>query len=225
MPTKVAALHLLLVALAGCPGSTADPCAAVTCAPGRTCVDGKCEQDQDVCTSTAECGSGQICSGGRCVATFADTGVQDLYVLPADLGDLPDGARLDGQTPAGDGPRDGLAPDTAPPPDTAPSPDLKPTPDLPVGQWYQANAKNCPTFCAGLGKTNTTSPEGARCISGEMRPASAVAAGIKFTYGCWSSCAPMTGTVNSSSDGNYCYTPNQKRDGDGTDLTVGCFCL
>lgn len=224
MSTRVAALHLLLVALAGCPGSTSDPCAAVTCAPGRTCVDGVCQQRLDECSSAAECGSGQICSGGRCVSAFVDSGAHDLYVVPADLAGGLDGARLDGQPPAGDGPRDGLPPDTAPP-DTAPPPDLTPTPDQPVGQWYQANAKSCPTFCSGLGKTNTTSPDGARCVSGEMRPASAVAAGITFTYGCWSSCAPMTGAVNSSSVGSYCYVPGQKQDGDGTDLTVGCFCL
>lgn len=211
---------LVVAVLAGCPGSTADPCAGVICAPGRTCVNGLCRPDSG-CIMDSDCDSGQRCLNGQCVSDELDFSIPDFPPLPKwDLRPVDAGA-FDG--PATDAPRlDAVAPDQLVP-DLA-LPDLA-LPDLPAGQWYQANAKNCPTFCSDLGKTNSTSPEGARCMSGEVRPKSGVDAGITFTYGCWSSCAPATGTVSSSSVGSHCYMPGQKQDGDGSDLTVGCFCL
>jgi hypothetical protein len=221
MTTEGAALLWAVLLLAACPGTTAEPCAGVTCAPGRTCVNGVCEPDPDqACTTEADCDYGQTCVAGQCVTLGHDLGLSDSH----------GGSDL----PGGDAARDGLAgtdhaleggaadvvtPDSPPPP-----PDTL-APDVNVGKWYQANAKNCPNFCSGLGLANTTSPEGARCMSGEVRPKSGVDQGITFTYGCWGGCAPAAGPVSSSSVGNYCYMPGQKQDNDGTDLTVGCFCL
>jgi len=96
-------------------------------------------------------------------------------------------------------------------------------PDQVQGSWHQANQQNCPTFCAGLGQTNVPGPEGAHCMSGEVRSASGVTAGIQFTWGCFKTCAPM-GAHQAESVGTNCYMPGQKNDNDATDRTVGCFC-
>ncbi len=104
-------------------------------------------------------------------------------------------------------------------------PDQRP-PDSPpaaTGKWYQANQKNCPSHCGSLGKSNAAGPEGAHCMSGEARSGSGIAQGITFPWGCFSSCAPM-GAHQATSDGTNCYMPGQKKDGDPTDRTVGCFC-
>jgi hypothetical protein len=236
MIPKVAVAQLLaaVLCLAACPGSTSGLCEGVTCAPGRTCVDGICQQTSSNCTSHSECPSGQFCAGGSCVYETPDLGWRpDTWTYPppdtiklhdGPLIPTPDGPKPDGAPPKPDGPP--LKWDTNPPPDTKPSPDTPPPPDaaVPTGKWYQANAKNCVTFCSGKGLVNVPSPEGARCMSGENRPASGVAAGIKFTYNCWPNCAAQTGTNNASSSGVHCYRPGQKTDGDGSDLTVGCFC-
>lgn len=211
----LAAIGLLV--LTACPGSHSgvDPCAGVSCAAGRTCV------------------------GGTCVEKEADANLAFNDALPdappdraaadtrADASALADGAKKP------DAPSDVKKPDAKKAPDaklhdTRP-PDLrKPDtrkPDLvPPGTWYQASSQVCPTFCATLGRANVGSPEGARCMSGEVRPASGVAAGIAFVYGCWPSCAAIAGPIASVSVGGYCYYPGQKQDGDGTDKTVGCFC-
>jgi len=49
MNAEGAALLLGVLLLAACPGSTADPCAGVTCAPGRKCVNGVCEGTTQRC--------------------------------------------------------------------------------------------------------------------------------------------------------------------------------
>ena len=109
-------------------------------------------------------------------------------------------------------------------PDVRPA-DKKPTPDAYPGQWYQANQKDCSSFCTSIGKVSAPSPEGATCMSGEDRPASGVAAGIKFPYGCWSDCSPQPAQgATSCVDTIYCYRPGQDQDADVTDFTVGCFC-
>jgi hypothetical protein len=96
-------------------------------------------------------------------------------------------------------------------------------PDLDPGHWHQANQKNCPSYCQGLGLANVPGPEGAHCMSGEVRSGSGIAQGITFPWGCYSSCAPM-GPHQASSEGTNCYMPGQKKDGDPTDRTVGCYC-
>jgi hypothetical protein len=93
-----------------------------------------------------------------------------------------------------------------------------------VGNWYQSNSQNCPSRCSGLGKVNTQAPDGARCTAGEWRSPSANGQ-VSFTYGTWGGfCTAGSNACNKSSFGNYCYGIGQTQDGDGTDLTVGCFC-
>lgn len=100
---------------------------------------------------------------------------------------------------------------------------LPPTPDMDTGRWYQVDKANCPTYCAGLGKSNEQSVDGGRCMSGEARPKSAIDQGLTFTYGCSSACFAQSG-ITTTSYGKYCYRPGQKQDDDDTDYTVGCFC-
>jgi hypothetical protein len=102
-------------------------------------------------------------------------------------------------------------------------PDL-PRPDLHAGRWYQADQKNCPTFCGGMSRSNVASPEQALCMSGEVRPQSGIDAGITFTYGCWNGCGAQLTPLASKSYGDHCYVTGQTQDGDPTDRTVGCFC-
>jgi len=133
---------------------------------------------------------------------------------------LPDSAAADvAAWHVGDGGRDGAA-DVAP---EGPAPDTQ-QPDLDTGSWVQANSKNCPDHCTSLGMSNVPSPEGARCMSGEVRPQSGIDDGITFTYGCTSSCASQAPPIDASSVAKYCYRTGQKQDDDSTDLTVGCFC-
>jgi len=101
--------------------------------------------------------------------------------------------------------------------------DLTTVTDGAGSQWYQVNQASCPTYCSGIGKTNGAEPEGAHCMSGEVRSASGIAQGINFTWGCWPSCAPQ-GLHKAQSQGGYCYKPKQKKDNDPTDRTVGCYC-
>lgn len=131
-------------------------------------------------------------------------------------GDMRDADGCDG---ADDAVTDGVGQEQgAPLADAASPPDSGAT-----GKWYQADSAHCPTHCSGLGLTNGAGPEGAHCMSGEVRSASGIAQGITFTYGCWGPCTPM-GKHTATSTGKYCYKPGQKQDGDKTDLTVGCFC-
>lgn len=99
-----------------------------------------------------------------------------------------------------------------------------PTPDtLDQGQWYQANQQLCATFCTAKGKASVPGPEGAHCMSGEVRSASGIMQGIVFTWGCFPDCLGE-GPHQATSSGGYCYKPGQKKDNDDTDRTVGCFC-
>lgn len=159
--------------------------------------------------------------------------VPDLGRVLPDRGgvdDLPlwQGSELPTQIGVGDAPRvDAVAIHTKPDATARDVSDLPPLdqrpPDLNPGQWYQANQKNCPSYCQGLGRTNVPGPEGAHCMSGEVRSGSGIAQGITFPWGCFSSCAPM-GPHQASSEGSNCYMPAQKKDGDPTDRTVGCYC-
>jgi hypothetical protein len=216
-------LLLAVIVLAGCPGATGDPCSGVTCAPGRTCVEGVCKPD-DGCGGMGPCPSGYDCIGGQCVPAYQDLGVLPDLFSQLDLKSSDDAGGYDGPRPDGvpDGsdaylPKDSKVPDG--PVDTVPPPDIDP------GRWYQANSKDCAPFCSGIGRSNDVSPEGARCMSGENRPQSGIDQGIKFTYGCWPNCAAQAPPIPASSQGPFCYRPGQKTDGDGSDLTVGCYCI
>ncbi|MBI4422161.1 MAG: hypothetical protein HY554_00445 [Elusimicrobia bacterium] len=94
-------------------------------------------------------------------------------------------------------------------------------PATPSGKWYQANQQACPAFCAGLGLANVASPDGHWCVSGENN-ASGARETIVWTYGLWKHYRNETGDAQSF--GGNCYQSSQKRDGDKTDRTVGCFC-
>lgn len=99
-----------------------------------------------------------------------------------------------------------------------------PKPDtLDQGQWVQANQQVCATFCTAKGKASVPGPEGAHCMSGEVRSASGIMQGIVFTWGCFPDCLGE-GPHQATSSGGYCYKPGQKKDNDDTDRTVGCFC-
>ena len=107
-----------------------------------------------------------------------------------------------------------------------PAADAQPlSPDLvDQGQWYQANKATCPTFCGTLGKTSLPGPEGAHCMSGEVRSISGIVQGIQFPWGCWTDCLGQ-GQHQAQTDGKgHCYMPGQKQDNDDTDFTVACFC-
>lgn len=93
------------------------------------------------------------------------------------------------------------------------------------GKWVQTNSVDCTTVCRGLGLNNAPSPEGALCVSGEQRVASANGK-ISYTHGTWGTGCVGTapGQCPQSSVGAFCYAPGQKRDNDRTDRTVGCFC-
>lgn len=118
------------------------------------------------------------------------------------------------------------------PPDLVSLPDLVTLPDLDYpGRWYQADKAHCSDFCSKMKLTSGPGPDGASCASGESRPASAIQAGIKFTFGCWQDCSPQpphTATTTipwwSWTGEGYCYTAGQTQDWGTTDLTVGCFC-
>lgn len=207
---------LVVLSMTACPGSTeVDLCAGVTCAPGRTCVNGACLPGQG-CTSHADCAPGQLCNGGTCSYPGADLGTYDVGPDPDTPGP---GAEAGAEAGIQDGP---ASPDGPLPPDAPLPPDQ--AADVDPGHWYQANAQNCPSHCAKLGRVNVASSEGAYCMSGEVRPKSGIDQGITFTYKCWPSCTPQAPPIKATSSGVYCYRAGQKQDNDGTDLTVGCFC-
>jgi type II secretory pathway pseudopilin PulG len=88
--------------------------------------------------------------------------------------------------------------------------------------WYIAHVVHCPTFCADLNMTNTFSPRGSKCASGEHTDASAKDL-LTYPFGCWWCCCLSSG-YQAKSYGNWCYRDGQKWDFDRTDLTVGCHC-
>jgi hypothetical protein len=212
----------LLLPLSACPGSTTgvDPCAGVSCASGRTCVNGVClavdanlsfldsrldrpATDATRDRETTDARRDLAADGPSSDAAKLDAKKLDAKKLDAKKPDAkkPDAKKPDAKKPDAKKP-DAKKPDLRPP-DLRP-PDTRPPDLLPPGKWYQANSQVCPTYCTGIGKANVASPEGARCISGEARPASGVAAGIVFSYGCWPSCTAMGGTIASVSVGIYC---------------------
>lgn len=151
------------------------------------------------------CAPGRACVAGRCETVWT----------------APDGAVFPDQAwiPSGDV---GAGEDGGPPPVDAST-------DAPKGQWYQSMPPGAPCLilCGLGGKVTAKSPEGAFCASGEVRPASAIAAGIAFMAGCpGNDCSAHPGPqVPALSIEHFCYLPDQKQDKDGTDVTVGCFCL
>lgn len=94
----------------------------------------------------------------------------------------------------------------------------------PVGKigWYPVNGQECYSYCQSIGLFSGVSVEGAQCVSGENRAASAIGK-IAFTHGCWPDCSAQT-VSRAVSVGGYCYNPAQSKDNDRTDITVGCFC-
>ena len=92
------------------------------------------------------------------------------------------------------------------------------------GSWYPAKMKECSKFCDKKGMDNVPSPDGAYCASGENKPASALAAGIDFLFGCWPNCSAGLRGPAPKSKGPFCYAQGQKKDNDKTDRTVACFC-
>lgn len=94
-----------------------------------------------------------------------------------------------------------------------------------VGRWFQVSNSNfatCASICNGMGLTNINSDEGARCASGENRPASA--AGIISYSSCWPNCTPGNVVNGATSNQGWCYRPGQTQDSDPSDRTAGCFC-
>jgi len=96
-------------------------------------------------------------------------------------------------------------------------------PIIDFGQWVQTNGGECNSVCASAGMRSALSREGAQCVSGENRAASAVGI-IAFQNGCWPNCSPQSPNVAVSA-GRMCYSPGQKRDNDRTDVTMGCYCI
>ena len=119
---------------------------------------------------------------------------------------------------------------TAPPdhlvvPDFSSTPDLTPRPDLVVsGRWLQADMAHCPDFCRARGMASAPGPEGSHCMSGEARAASGIAAGIRFTWGCWRVCTAEGAQQATTTPNGYCFRTEAAKDYDVTDRTVGCFC-
>lgn len=96
----------------------------------------------------------------------------------------------------------------------------------PPSGWYSVDKIPCTSFCSGLGKANVASVEGAKCASGEVRPQSAIDAGVVFKYGCGAaSCTTATPAAGATiGPTQFCYATGQFKDGQTTDWTVGCFC-
>jgi hypothetical protein len=128
---------------------------------------------------------------------------------PSSTGDTESGGAGNGGGGAGD------AGASKPPPDAAAPPS--------AGAWIAVNGEECVSFCASRGKTNVPSVEGASCTSGENIPQSALAAGITYNK-CYPNCNAHLAGPNPKSDGSKCYADGQKKDGDSSDTTRGCFC-
>lgn len=103
--------------------------------------------------------------------------------------------------------------------------------------WYQLNQNNlnsnltCSDICGAVGKTNTIDPiTGAMCTSGERAMKSIQDEGTTYTYGLWGGFRSDISTSKPESieifniKRSVCYSNGQKKDGDATDLTVGCYC-
>jgi hypothetical protein len=90
------------------------------------------------------------------------------------------------------------------------------------GSWENktgGTGVSCSNTCTAVGKTiaGDSSRGNARCASGERQ---VNGEGLNYIYGKWGSGqASGTGEV-----GAFCYSSGQKRDNDGTDITIGCYC-
>jgi len=88
--------------------------------------------------------------------------------------------------------------------------------------WVASNREDCYQVCERAGLRLDESPEGAQCASGEVRPNSALAAGVRFPYGTWGD--GSLSVYGATAYGEFCYAPGSRRDNDRTDLTVACYC-
>lgn len=108
-----------------------------------------------------------------------------------------------------------------------------------LGGWRNAGGGSCDDVCArgGHGFIPKNSPDGTNCTSGETVPWSAWDSGnVSWNWGCWDGCAGGKGChTNRCRAGRwepsipnvrwgYCYAPDQPRDNNNTDITVGCYC-
>jgi hypothetical protein len=99
--------------------------------------------------------------------------------------------------------------------------DAPPVPSpLPTSGWINTDGLDCRDVCNSFGKINVASPEGMFCASGENRPALS-GQSIVYKHGTFGSDDSI---ADAMSDGKYCYKTEQKKDGDGTDITVACYC-
>jgi len=107
------------------------------------------------------------------------------------------------------------------------------SPDLPQGSWIQIKIwdyRDCNKLCGAVGRQSVPGPEAATCASGQVLPASAIAAGLVFHHGCWPDGSCTIATPAAQVNGAtvfynlYCYFPNQVKDADLVDRTIGCFC-
>ena len=97
--------------------------------------------------------------------------------------------------------------------------------------WISAYEENCDVACIPHGMTNV-GPH--KCTSGEVISAEAInqlGSGI-YIHGCWDGgVVPCTvenakpTTLLLEPVGTYCYSPEQVRDYDLTDITVACACI
>lgn len=95
-------------------------------------------------------------------------------------------------------------------------------PNIDGAKWVYLNQKvesTCTTICNQENMLPATSPEGKVCRSGEQMPKSECS---KAQWGCWGGAPESLG--GSSTNGNFCYNPGQRQDGDSTDLTTACYC-
>jgi len=80
------------------------------------------------------------------------------------------------------------------------------------------------SFCSSVRAASVSDPQGSRCASGEKFFSILFNKYHNFyPYGTWGGGYGSMATV---SEGGYCYAPSglQRRDGDNTDITVGCYC-
>lgn len=92
-------------------------------------------------------------------------------------------------------------------------------------RWVRTNGGSCVTVCSQQQLVSKPSPEGAYCASGEVIPASARGI-ISFSNGCSPNrqCAAQGPVNGASHQGRFCYGPNQSKNNQRTDVTMGCYC-
>lgn len=92
-----------------------------------------------------------------------------------------------------------------------------------IGKWFPTYRDRCSKVCQDQALVSQQSPEGARCASGAIRPASAFGY-INFAT-CSGGCSPQTSIDVAGADSRVgrCLRPGQDRD-TTYDITLGCFC-